>query len=48
MNYDAGGATGEFTNYSFENAPGIVEIAGVKIKVFSANDSKLEYMIVAE
>lgn len=48
MQYDDGGSTGEFVNYSFDNTPGVIEIAGVKIKVFSANDSKLEYMIVAE
>lgn len=48
MQYDSGGSTGEFVNYSFENAPGVVEIAGVKIKVFSADDSRLEYMIIAE
>ena len=48
MEYDAGGATGEFKNYNFENIPGIVEIAGVRIKVFDANDTRLEYMIVVE
>lgn len=48
MQYDAGGATGEFSNYNFDNQPGIINIAGVKIKVFSADNSRLEYMIIAE
>jgi len=48
MQYDAGGSTGEFSNYNFDNQPGIVNIAGVKIKIFNADDSKLDYMILAE
>ncbi|MBR1648321.1 MAG: hypothetical protein IJ689_01820 [Alphaproteobacteria bacterium] len=48
MNYDNGGFSGEFVDYNFENEPGIVEIAGVEIRVFSATDEKLEYMILAE
>ena len=48
MEYDAGGSTGEFKDYNFENIPGIVEIAGVRIKVFDANDARLEYMIVVD
>ncbi len=48
MHYDAGGSTGEFKTYSFENIPGLVEIAGVKIKVFNADDSRIEYMIIVD
>ena len=48
MEYDAGGSTGEFSKYNFDNQPGVINIAGVKIKVFSAEDTRLEYMILAE
>jgi hypothetical protein len=48
MEYDSGGATGEFKKYNFENVPGVINIAGVDIKVFSADDSRVEYMILAE
>ena len=48
MEYDSGGATGEFKTYNFENVPGVINIAGVDIKVFSADDSRVEYMILAE
>lgn len=48
MEYDAGGFTGEFKYYDFENIPGIIEIAGVKIKIFSASDARLEYMILVD
>ncbi len=48
MHYDAGGSTGEFKTYSFENIPGLIEIAGAKIKVFDADDSRVEYMIIVD
>lgn len=48
LEYDAGGQTGEFINYTFENKPGVIEIAGIRIKVFYADDSKLEYMIIVK
>ena len=48
MQYDSGGSTGEFHTYNFENKPGIIEIAGVEIKIFGADDSRVEYMILAE
>ncbi len=48
MQYDIGGSAGEFHNYNFENKPGIIEIAGVEIKIFSADDSRVEYMILAD
>ncbi|MDO4184335.1 MAG: hypothetical protein Q4D11_03755 [Rhodospirillales bacterium] len=48
MQYDAGGATGEFHTYNFENKPGIIQIAGIEIKIFGADDLRVEYMILAE
>ena len=48
MRYDAGGSTGEFHTYNFDNKPGIIEIAGVEMKIFGADDSKVDYMILAK
>ena len=45
MEYDNGEA-GSFSNFNFPKRPGVVNIRGLKIKIFEANDSKIEYMIV--
>lgn len=49
MEYDqAGGESGNFVNYSYPNRPGEIDIRGLKIRVFEANDAKIEYMIVTD
>lgn len=40
------GEAGSFSNFNFPRRPGVVDIRGLKIKIFEANDSKIEYMIV--
>lgn len=41
-------AAGEFVDYNYPNRPGVVDLRGIKIKIFEANNSKIEYMIVNE
>lgn len=44
----ASGESGNFVNYSYPNRPGEIDIRGLKIRVFEANDAKIEYMIVTD
>ncbi len=46
MEYDPKGVSGEFVNYNYPNRPGEIDIRGLKIRVYEANDEKIEYMIV--
>ena len=49
MEYDqTNGQSGEFVNYNYPNRPGEIDIRGIKIRVFEANDAKIEYMIVVD
>ena len=49
MEYDqTDGQSGEFVNYNYPNRPGEIDIRGIKIRVFEANDAKIEYMIVVD
>ncbi len=49
MEYNqSGGQSGEFVNYNYPNRPGIIDIRGLKIRVYEANDAKIEYMIVVD
>ncbi len=48
MEYDQrNGESGNFVKYSYPNRPGEIDIRGMTIRVFEANDAKIEYMIVA-
>lgn len=46
MEYNSNGESGEFVNYNYPNRPGEISIRGLKIRVYEANDEKIEYMIV--
>lgn len=39
---------GVFSDYNYPNRPGIVDIHGIKIRIYQATDNKLEYMIVVD
>jgi len=45
MEYN-GEDSGVFVDYNYPNRPGIIDIRGLKIKVYQATENKLEYMIV--
>ena len=46
MEYDSNGESGEFVNYNYPNRPGEIDVRGLKIRVYEADDEKIEYMIV--
>ena len=46
MDYSQNGESGQFVNYNYPNRPGEISIRGLKIRVYEANDEKIEYMIV--
>lgn len=47
MEYD-GQDGGIFTEYNYPNRPGIVDLHGIKIRIYQATENKLEYMIIVE
>ena len=40
--------SGEFVKYNYPNRPGEISIRGLKIRVYEANDAKIEYMIITD
>lgn len=49
MEFGAGSdEEGEFSRFNFPNRPGMVDIRGVKVKVFEATPDKIDYMILKD